>query len=302
MGGGQWGSGISVEGFVVPEGEDDPRRDGVSAGYFSALGIPLVAGREFEETDRAQSPKVAIVNETFAKRYFGRENPIGKRIGEGGHAPERTVVGVVRDAKYARLREEPMRFWWVPYKQLDPERFHALTLYVRTTGDPAEMIQSVRQVVASVDNRVALFTIRTMQAQLNENLKIERLLATLSLFFGGLAALLAAIGLFGVLAYSVARREREIGIRVALGASSFQASWTVIRDMTGFALLGLAVGLGLAASAGKVVEGFLFGVHANDVASLAAACGLMGVIAVFAALIPARRAAAVAPAVACRVE
>jgi ABC-type antimicrobial peptide transport system permease subunit len=138
--------------------------------------------------------------------------------------------------------------------------------------------------------------------QLDDNLKVERLLATLSAFFAGLAALLAAIGLFGVLAYSVARHEREIGIRVALGASPFEAGWTVIQDVALYVFAGLAAGIGVSLSASKIVEGFLFGVPARDVTSMVLACGAMAVIAFIAALIPARRAATVAPAVAFRAE
>jgi predicted permease len=305
MGGGHWGSGISVEGYTLHEGEAEPNRDAVSSGYFSAVGMPLLSGRDFAAADNATAPKVAIINESFARHYFGNQNPIGERIGQGGKPPEDTIVGVVRDARYASMREEPLPFWWVPYEQMGSDRFNvvrALTLYVRTAGDPDEMIASLRQAVASVDPRIALFTVRTLDVQLDDNLKIERLLATLSGFFAGLAALLAAIGLFGVLAYSVARREREIGIRVALGASPFEASWTVIREVALYVLAGLAAGVSAALSAGKIVESFLFGVQAKDVTSMALACGGMAVIALLAALIPARRAAAVAPAIAFRAE
>jgi predicted permease len=303
MGGGHWGSGIMVEGYVPPEGEREPDRDAVSVGYFSAVGMPLVAGREFDSGDiAAGAPRVAVINESFARHYFAHENPIGKRIGPGGQPPVHTVIGVVRDARYAGLREAPAPFWWVPYQELDPRQFHALTLYVHTARDPEQTMADIRQAVASVDNRAAVFTIRTLEMQLDDNLKVERLLATLSAFFAGLAALLAAIGLFGVLAYSVARHEREIGIRVALGASPFEAGWTVIQDVALYVFAGLAAGIGVSLSASKIVEGFLFGVPARDVTSMVLACGAMAVIAFIAALIPARRAATVAPAVAFRAE
>jgi predicted permease len=303
MAGNHWGSGIGVEGYVAPDGEKEPDRDAVSSGYFSTVGMALIQGREFEASDTtAGAAKVAVINESFARHYFGRENAIGKRIGPGGQAPDHTIVGVVRDARYAGLRETPAPFWWVPYQELNPRQFHALTLYARTAGDPGQMMASIRQAVASVDRKVAVFGIRTVDAQVDDNLKVERLLATLSAFFAGLAALLAAVGLFGVLAYSVARREREIGIRVALGASPIDASWTVIREVVVYVFAGLAVGMAVSLSAGKIVEGFLFGVQAGDVASLALACGGMAVIALIAALIPARRAATVAPAIAFRAE
>ncbi|MEP6961494.1 MAG: ABC transporter permease, partial [Acidobacteriota bacterium] len=238
VGGGGWGSGISVEGYVVKEGEQAPNRDAVSAGYFSAVGMPLVAGREFESADTAS--KVAIINETFARRHFAGQNPIGKRIDQTNRNPPAfTIIGVVRDAKYAHLRGRSPSFWYVPYGQLDPIRFHAFTLNVRTAANPESMIRSLREAVASIDKNVALFGVRTLEAQVNADLQVERLLATLSILFGGLAALLAAIGLFGVLAYSVARREREIGIRIALGASPYQASWAILREVVAYVTLGL---------------------------------------------------------------
>ena len=166
--------------------------------------------------------------------------PIGKRIAEGGQKPEIEIVGVVRNARTAGLREAPSPYWWVPYQQLTRNRFGALTLYARTKGDPEQIISSVREAVASVDRRVAMFSVQTLETQLDNNLRVQRALATLTVFFAGLAALLAAVGLFGVLAYSVARREREIGIRIALGAAPYQASWTVLREVTIYVALGLA--------------------------------------------------------------
>jgi len=302
MGGGHWGSGISVEGYTVHEGEKEPLRDAVSAGYFSAVGTPLIAGREFDTTDRTGSPKVAIVNEAFARYYFGGQNPVGKLIGEGGQQPNIPIVGMVRDARSASLREAPVPYWWIPYQHMQRNRFNALTLYARTAGDPEQIISSIREAVASVDRHVAMFSVRTLEGQLNDNLRVERALATLTLFFAGLAALLAAVGLFGVLAYSVARREREIGIRIALGATSYQAGWTVLREITIYVAGGLAAGLAIAWQAARFVESFLFGVQAKDATSLAFSCGAMFLIALLAAFLPARRAATVPPAVAFRAE
>ncbi len=301
----RWGSGISVEGYVVPEGEPSPDRDAVSDDYFSALRIPLIAGREFEPTDGPAAPKVAIINESFARHYFPNQNPIGKRIGPGGKPPEITVVGLVRDGKYATMRQETTRFWWVPYKQIDADssdRARALTVFVRTSGSPEDMMNSSRQAVASVDKSVAVFGMLTLDMQLDNNLSMERLLAMLSSFFAGLAALLAAVGLFGVLAFSVARREREIGIRIVLGASPIQASWTVVSEVALYAIAGIVGGVAAALSSSKLVEGLLFGVRAKDGASLALACAVTAIVVVLASMIPARRAATVPPAAAFRAE
>lgn len=301
----QWGSGISVEGYVVPEGEFQPDHDAVSDGYFSALGIPLIAGREFEPADGSSAPKVAIVNESFARHYFPSQSPIGKRIGPGGKPPEFTIVGVVRDGKYVSMREETRRFWWAPYRQMGTDSkdlVRALTVFVRTSASPETMMISSRQAVASVDKSVAAFGMLTLDMQFDNNLSTERLLAMLSAFFAGLAALLAAVGLFGVLSFSVARREREIGIRMALGASPFQASWTVVGEIALYAVAGIAVGMATAFSSSKLIEGLLFGVRARDGMSLALACALTVIVVVLASMIPARRAASVPPAVAFRSE
>jgi predicted permease len=305
VGGGLWGSGISIEGLELKE-EDraDPLRDAVSPAYFATLGMPLLAGREFTPADNAEAPRVAVINETFARRYFVGRNPVGLHIGEGGHQPEIEVVGVVRDAKYARLRgEETLEFWWAPSRQVDLDRTGTgFIVYTRTNGPPDTLLRNLRTVVAEVDPRIAVVQMRTMQAQIDQNLQVERALALLSLFFGGLAALLAAIGVFGVLSYAVARREREIGIRMALGATPWAAGWEILRGVVLYVSLGLVAGLGGAAIVGKIVEGFLFGVTSRDLISLVSACAAMAVVAAAAAFIPARRAASVPPAVAFRAE
>ena len=295
-----WGSGISVEGYTPPDGEADPLRDAVSAGYFSTIGMPLVAGREFDQSDR--NAKVAIVNESFARKYFKGQNPLGRRVGSGGHTPDLTIIGVVKDAKYSRMREQPQPFWWVPYQQLEPDVFHAFMMYVRTRGEPDQITPAIRAAVASVDRSLAMFAVSTVETQLNDNIRVERALALLSMFFAGAAALLAAIGLFGVLAYSVTRREREIGIRMAVGAAPYQASWTVVREVAIFVAIGLAAGFALAWQAGSLFESFLFGVTSQDGVSLAIACGGMALIAVLSASLPAWRAAKLPPSVVFRSE
>jgi predicted permease len=293
-----WKSGIVVPGFTAPEGDNGPSRDVIGSSYFSALGIPLIAGREFTGADTASAPKVAIVNQSFAQFYFGNQNPLGMHIGPGGGKPDYTIVGVTRNAKYREMREATTRFWYVPFAQLgeDMSSFRALTLFVRTSGDPSSMANPIRAAVGRVDKTVALFDVKTVDAQIGDNVRLERALATLSIFFGVVAGLLAGAGLFGVLSYSVSQRKREIGIRIAVGARPAQAAWTILRGVALFVFAGVAAGLAAALSMSSLVRRLLFGIQPNDPLTLSSAMLAIWVIALLAVLIPASQAARVDPA------
>jgi predicted permease len=291
-----WNSGIVVPEFTPPEGDNGPNRDAIGSNYFSTLGLPLIAGREFTDADTATAAKVAIVNQAFGRFYFAGQNPLGKRIGPGGGKPEYTIVGVTKDAKYREMREAPTRFWYVPFTQLgELNSFRALTLFIRTSSDPELMINSVRAAVARVDKAVALFDIKSIEAQIGDNVRLERALATLSVFFGIVAALLAGAGLFGVLAYSVAQRKREIGIRIAIGARPAQAAWTLVRSVGFFVFLGIAGGIAVALSASSLIRRLLFGIRPDDPFALAIAALAIWIVAMLAALLPAIQAAKVEP-------
>jgi predicted permease len=293
-----WKSGIVVPGFTPPEGDNGPSRDVIGSNYFSALGIPLIAGREFIDADTASAPKVAIVNQAFARFYFGTQNPIGMRIGPGGGKPDYTIVGVTRNAKYREMREATTRFWYVPFAQLggDTSSFRALTLFVRTSSDPNSMAYGIRAAVGRVDKTIALFDIKTVDAQIGDNVRLERALATLSIFFGIVAGLLAGAGLFGVLSYSVAQRKREIGIRIAVGARPAQVTWTILRDVALFVFVGVAGGIAAALSLSSLIRRLLFGIQPNDPLTLSSAVLAIWAIAMLAVLIPASQAAKVEPA------
>ena len=297
-----WKSGIVVPGFTSPEGDNGPSRDVIGSAYFSALGIPLIAGREFTDADTAAAPKVAIVNQAFAQFYFGNQNPLGMRIGPGGGKPEYTIVAVTRNAKYREMREAVTRFWYVPFAQLndDVSSFRALTLFVRTSSDPISVANSIRAAVARVDKTIALFDIKTVDAQIGDNVRLERAVASLSIFFGMVAALLAGAGLFGVLSYLVAQRKREIGIRIALGARPAQAAWTILRGIALFVLGGAAGGIAAALSLSSLIRRLLFGIQPNDPLTLSSAVLAIWAIAMLGVLIPASRAAKVEPASALR--
>ncbi len=296
-----WRSGIVVPGFRSPSNDSGPFRDAIGSGYFSALGIALIAGREFTDADTGSTPKVAIVNQAFAQFYFGNQNPLGKLIGPGGGKPEYTVVGVTQNAKYRDMREAPARFWYVPYAQLgDQGSFSALTVFVRTSSNPNAMVNSIRAAIAHVDRNVALFDTKTLDAQVADNLRLERALATLSIFFGTVAALLAGAGLFGVLAYSVAQRKREIGIRIAIGARPAEAAWTVVRGVAFFVVIGVAGGIAIALGLSSIIQGLLFGLQPNDPLTFAIAALAILAIGTLAAWVPAAQAAKVEPASALR--
>jgi predicted permease len=294
---------IRVEGYESKEGEDmNPRFNSVAPGFFETLGIPLVGGRDVAESDVLDAPKVAVVNEVFARYFFKDQSPIGRRFGLGrsreGYDVE--IVGVVRDGKAASMREEPWRFVYVPYTQ--EEMVGGLTFYVRSSVEPDSFGRQLRAAVARVDPTLPLTQLKTMRAQIGESLFVERMVAGLSAAFGLLATLLAAIGLYGVTSYAVATRTREIGLRVALGADRRAVLVLVLRDVAILAALGIAIGLPGGYGLGRVIESQLFGLTARDPLTFGVATLAVVVTALAAGIVPAVRAARVDPATALRRE
>jgi putative ABC transport system permease protein len=295
---------MTVEGFT-PRGDDDANSslNEVGPGYFRTMGIPLIAGREFGENDRAGAPKVAIVNEAFVRHFIGNRNPIGVQLMRGSDTRikyDTTIVGVAKDAHYSSLRDPTPPVYYTPYAQIQRQR--SLYFYVRTAIDPAQMASAIRGAVASLDPNLPIVNLRTMQAQLDANMANERLLSLLTGAFAGLATLLAAIGLYGVLAFNVARRTREIGIRMALGAGAAQVRGLVVREVAVIIVVGLAAGLGGAYAAGALIKSMLFETPSADPWIFASAAAALGVIALAAAYVPARRATGVDPMIALRYE
>ena len=297
-----WGSGIKIEGHRSREGGDPgPDRNIVGPGYFTALRIPILLGRDFSLRDGKSAPNVAIVNEKFAKFYFGNRKPLGAHIGPEGEATEYTVVGVAKDARYAHLREETPRFWYIPYEQF-PRPLTALNLYVRTVGDPEKMVAVVRQQIQAIDSAVPVFNIRTLDSQIEQDVANDRFVALLSTFFSALAAILAALGLYGVLAYWVAGRTHEIGIRMALGAERGNVLWLVLREAISLVVTGLAVAIPAALGLTRLIGSMLYGIHGVDRVALVGATSLMCSVALLAGYLPARRATKIDPTVALRYE
>ncbi len=296
--------GITVEGYRAQEGEDTYAfLNWVGPRFFSTMGIPLLAGREFTESDAATSPQVAIISETMARTYFPGRNPVGMHLGFGPGNAARTdieVVGVVKDSKHATVRQRQRPFVFLPYAQ-DP-RIGNITFYVRSSQAPTLLATAVQQTVRRHDANLPIFDLKTLARQVDESLFVDRFLTLLAVCFGVLAAALAALGLYGVMAYTVARRTREIGIRMALGASLGNVRGLVLREAVVLAILGLGIGLPAAAAAGRLVVSLVFGVHPDDPVLFGAAGLLLVGVMLLAAYIPARRASRVDPMVALRYE
>jgi len=292
--------GVVIEGYTPQQGER-MSCDGtwVSSDYFKALEIPLVLGRDFDDHDRVGAPKVVIINERMAKHYFGTTNAIGKHIGLD-EVPDMEIVGVVKDAQYINLRENLRKHFYLPTTQ--EKQLTGLTLHVKTSTTPDLVAEQLRAQLKAIDPHLPLYNVKSLSTEIDESLVQERMVTWLTVAFGVLATLLTALGLYGVLTFSVARRTREIGIRVALGAQRRDVFRLIM--IRGVILVGVGVVIGLAASFGfsRLISSLLFGVTPNSIATLAGVSSGLIVVALLACYIPARRATKVDPMVALRYE
>jgi predicted permease len=279
--------------------------DAVSPGFFPTLGIRILAGRDFDGRD-SRSPGEAghhsvIVNEAFVKRYLAGRDPLGIHIGEGSGPdvkPDIVIVGVCADFNYRGLRDDSEQAFFPMFEGEDA----GATFYVKVRGAPEQAIPSIRRIVRQADPRLPILWFRTLDDQVNRSLSTERLLASISGSYGALALLLSLIGLYGVMSFVVTRRTREIGIRLALGATGASAIRLVLRDAVAMIAVGIAIALPCVAALGKLVQSQLFGVTATDPATVAAAALVLAVGALAAAFIPAWRASNVSPMDALRLE
>jgi predicted permease len=302
--GDEWDSSMAVEGFQHKATEaPDPHMQFISPDYFKTMNLPILLGRDFRMTDGRGAPKVCMVNEKFARRFFRNGLAIGRHIGMGGDPGTKLdieIVGVVRDSKYESMREEVPLEVYRPYHQM--EFVLGMYAYVRTARRPEQAFSGIRRVVNGLDPNLPVFEMKTIETQLEESLITERLVATLSAGFGALATLLAAIGLYGVMAYIVAQRTREIGVRMALGASGRDVVKLVMRDV--FILTGIGIGIGLPAAWAltRMVRSQLYGIQPNDTPTIAAATLGIAFVALLAGYVPALRATRVDPMRALRWE
>ena len=300
----EWDNSMAIEGFTHSAATlPDPHMQFVTPDYFKTMHIPVIAGRDFRMSDGKGAPQVCIVNEKFAKKYFKDGNALGRHIGMGGDPGTKLnieIVGIVGDTKYENMREEIPQEVYQPYHQV--EFVVGMMAYVRTSQPPEQTFSAIRRVTNNLDPNIPVSNLETLQKQQAESMITERLVATLSAGFGVLATLLAAIGVYGVMAYVVAQRTREIGVRMALGAATRDVVWLVMREVLLLAAIGVAIGLPSAFALTKLAKSQLFGIQPNDGLSMALATATIAIIALLSGYIPARRATMVDPIRALRWE
>ncbi len=297
----EWDNTMSVEGHKARDGEDiQAFMNALSPGYFETMGIPILEGRDFDLRDVKKDPKVVIVNRTFAQHFFGNKSAIGRRLGNGSGPDtklDREIIGVVADTLYEGPREGVRRQVFVPNFGNG-----GVCFYVRAAIGSSSAYGLLRNEVKKLDPAMPVYEMKTLGAQLDETLLTERLVALLSAGFGSLATLLAAIGLYGVMAFVVARRRKEMGIRMALGAEPRFVLWLVMREVVILVALGLALGLPAALGLGRFVASQLYGINANDPWIATATMVLLIAVSGAAGIIPARRASRIDPVLALRYE
>jgi len=298
------GTNITVEGRQNLDTDDrHVNFDAVSPNYFSTMRVPLLSGREFNAGDTAKSTKVAIINEAMAKVFFANRNPIGVHLAMGSGDEikfDTEIVGVVKDAKESHVRDADRPYFYRPYPQFG--KLFGMSFYVRSQQDPLLLANTLRETVRGTDANLPVYDLKTVQRVVDEDLFAERVIAVLSAAFGGLAALLSALGIYGVLAYLVVQRTREIGIRVALGAAAGHVRGLVFKEVGWMVLAGALVGLPAAYGLARLSESLLYGVHAGDMPIYAASLGIICIVALAACYIPSRRATRIDPIVALRYE
>jgi len=312
--GNEWDSTVTVEGYKPAKAGDhaEPYMNMISPNYFATLGVPIVLGRDFTVQDNREvhvgppvdwTPTAVMINQTFAKRYFAGQNPIGRHLGFGGDPGTRTdmeIIGVVKDIKYTSLRDDIPEQAYIPY--LGSHFLGSMTVYLRSVADPAQLMPLVRAKVRELDPNLPIYSMRTEEMQISNSLTTERMIASLSAVFGFLASLLAAIGLYGVMAYNVSQRKREIGIRMALGAEPGEVIWMVMRDVLWLVAIGVVVAVPASLALMRAVQSQLYGLSAHDPLTLTLAALGLALVASAAGYLPALRASRLDPMTALRYE
>jgi predicted permease len=301
LAGDEWDNSMAVEGYTFKDGEDvQAFMNALSPGYFATMGIPLIEGRDFTRMDAKERATVAIVNRKFAEFFFKDRSAIGKRLGWGGGPNSKLtieIVGVVENSLYEGPREGVRRQVFVPrWGKTDA------TYYVRTASSSSDAFRTIRAQVGELDRSMPVYGLKTVQGQLDETLLTDRLIALLSGGFGLLATILASIGLYGVMAFVVARRQKELGVRLALGAQPTGVIWLVMKEVLVLLVVGLVIGIPAAIFLARYVASQLHGMEASDPLIAGATVALLAVVSVAAGLIPARRASRIDPILALRAE
>jgi putative ABC transport system permease protein len=302
---GQWRTGVFVQGHLPGANEDTTTAwNLIGPKFFRTLEIPLLQGRDFTARDDATAPRVAIINEAMARFYFGNDSAMGKRLSfTSPQAGEIEIIGVAADTKYGSLRERTPHMLYLPYLQPPSGSLEFdVVLEIRTAGSPSNLVGPVRETIRGVESGVPIMGFTSLTEEVNNSLSQERVVAQLSSFFGLLALILASVGLYGVMTYTVARRTGEIGIRMALGARGPQVLWLVLRESLGLVAMGVGIGIPLVFAFSRLISSQLYGITKGDPLTICAAIAVQASIAVIASYIPARRATKVDPMVALRYE
>jgi predicted permease len=303
LAGDNWNSSVTVEGFEAgPDTNTSAAFNSVGPCFFRTMGMTVMSGREFSRADGAGAPKVAIVNEAFTRKFNLGSDAVGRRMGDGGRdgSLDMEIVAVVQDAKYSEVKRAISAQYFTPYRQRDQVGFGYF--YVRTQLDPAQLLTAVPGVVKALDPNLPIEELKTMETQIRENVFMDRMISVLSTGFALLATLLAGVGLYGVLAYTVAQRTREFGLRMALGADGGRVRGMVLRQVGVMALVGGLVGLAVAIGVGRAAESLLFEITGYDPQVLAASTVVLAVVTLAAGYLPAWRASRIDPMKALRYE
>ena len=293
LSGNSWGSDVSVQGFAkTPDTDANSRFNAIGPRYFSLMDIPLLAGREFTRGDVIGAPQVAIVNEAFAKKFGLGRDAVGKMMGQGDTLNVQ-IVGLVKDAKYNGVKAEIPPIFFLPYKQ--DSTIGSVTFYVRGALPPEALMPQIRNVIATLDHNLPIEDFKTLPQQVKDNVYLDRMISMLSAAFAALATLLAAIGLYGVLAYSVVQRTKEIGVRMALGANANAILRMVLRQVAVMTLIGASIGAAAAYGIGRGAASLLYQMKGEDPLVMVGSAVLIALVALVAGCLPALRAARVDP-------
>jgi predicted permease len=302
LAGNSWGNDVEVDGWKSgPDIDSNSRFNEVGPGYFKALGVPVLSGREFTASDRIGTPKVAIVNESFAKKFKLGRDAVGKHMAESGaKINDIEIVGLVKDAKYNNVKDEIPPLYYLPSAQDSTNG--GLNFYVRTSLEPRQIMRQIPAAIARLDPNLPVEDLKTLPQQVRENVYLDRMISTLAAAFAALATLLAAVGLYGVLAYTVAQRTREIGVRMALGADAARVRVMVLRQVGKMVLVGGAIGIVGALALEKTARSLLYGLEGHDPVVIVASTVVLALVALGAGYLPARRASKIHPMQALRYE